>query len=84
MITKYTVSDIPHILYVINDAAVKYKGKIPDDCWHEPYMSEHELINEFKNGVHMFGYKDNGKLIGVMGVQEKKKCYVDKTCLYFN
>ena len=33
------------ILYVINDAAIKYKGIIPDNCWHEPYMSEQELID---------------------------------------
>jgi len=58
MITEYTENNISHILYVINDAAVKYKGEIPDDCWHEPYMSEQELIDEFNNGVQMFGYKN--------------------------
>jgi len=31
------------ILYIINDAAAKYKGIIPDDCWHEPYMPKTEL-----------------------------------------
>ena len=72
MITKYTKKDIPNILSVINDAALKYKGIIPDDCWHEPYMSEQELINEFNNSVHMFGYKSNDKLIGVMGIQKVK------------
>jgi len=72
MITEYTENNISHILYVINDAAVKYKGEIPDDCWHEPYMSEQELIDEFNNGVQMFGYKNNEKLIGVMGIQEIK------------
>ena len=72
MITQYTKNDIPNILSVINDAALKYKGIIPDDCWHEPYMSEQELINEFNNSVHMFGYKSNDKLIGVMGIQKVK------------
>ena len=72
MITKYTKKDIPNILSVINDAALKYKGIIPDDCWHEPYMLEQELINEFVNGVRMFGYKKYNKLIGVMGIQELK------------
>ena len=33
MITEYTISDISNILVVINDAALKYKGIIPDDCW---------------------------------------------------
>ena len=72
MITECTQNDLSQILYVINDAAVKYKGVIPEYCWHEPYMSELELINEFKNNVHMFGYKNNEKLLGVMGIQDKK------------
>jgi len=72
MITQYTKNDIPNILSVINDAALRYKGIIPDDCWHEPYMSEQDLINEFNDDVHMFGYKSNDKLIGVMGIQKVK------------
>ena len=72
MITEYTKNDVSNILYVINDAALKYKGVIPNDCWHEPYMSEQELINEFTDGVHIFGYNRNNKLIGVMGIQKLK------------
>ena len=70
MITEYTKKDSSNIINVINDAALKYKGIIPDDCWHEPYMSEQELINEFDNGVRMFGYVKNNILVGVMGIQE--------------
>ena len=73
MITEYTNKDISNILYVINDAAIKYKGVIPGYCWHEPYMSEQELIIEFNNRVHMFGYRSNDKLIGVMGIQKLKE-----------
>ena len=65
-------SDSSKILYVINDAAIKYKGIIPDNCWHEPYMSEQELIDEISDGVCMFGYHHNNKLIGVIGIQEVK------------
>ena len=72
MIIENTIKDLSSILYVINDAAIKYKGIIPDDCWHEPYMLEEELVNEFDNGVRMFGYNKNNKLIGVMGIQELK------------
>ena len=72
MITEYTKSDISNILHVINDAALKYKGIIPNDCWHVPYMSEQELIIEFTNGVRMFGYSKNNKLVGVMGIQKLK------------
>jgi len=70
MITEYTKKNISNILYVINDAAIKYKGIIPNECWHEPYMSEQKLINEFNDDVHMFGYLRNNKLIGVMGIQK--------------
>ena len=72
MINEYTKSDSSEILYVINDAAIKYKNIIPDDCWHEPYMSERELVDEFKDGVRMFGYIHDDKLIGVIGFQEIK------------
>ena len=72
MITELSKNDSSKILYVVNDAAIKYKNNIPDDCWHEPYMPEEELLNEFENGVRMFGYFDNNELIGVIGVQEIK------------
>ena len=72
MISEYTKSDTSKILYIINDAATRYKGIIPDNCWHDPYMSEQELVNEFKNGVRMFGYLNNNELIGVIGFQEIK------------
>ena len=72
MIAECTKKNIPNILYVINDASLKYKGIIPNDCWHEPYMTKQKLINEFANGVRMFGYNKNNTLVGVMGIQELK------------
>ena len=72
MISEYTKEDVSNILYVINNAALKYKGVIPEDCWHEPYMSEQELLNEFDSGVRMFGYEKDSVLVGVMGIQELK------------
>ena len=72
MISEYKKSDISKILHVINDASLKYKGVIPDNCWHEPYMSEQELIDEFNNQVRMFGYNHNNKLTGVIGIQKVK------------
>ncbi len=73
MIIENTIKDLSSILYVVNDAAIKYSGVIPDDCWHEPYMLEKELVNEFDNGVRMFGCNKNNKLVGVMGIQELKE-----------
>jgi len=72
MINEYTKSDTSKILHIINDASLRYKGIIPDNCWHEPYMSEQELIDEFSDGVCMYGYHHNNKLIGVIGIQEIK------------
>ena len=72
MISKYKKTDASKILQIINEASLKYKGVIPDNCWNEPYMSEQELIGEFNDGVRMYGYHHNNILIGVIGVQEVK------------
>ena len=72
MIAEYTRCDTSRILHVVNDASLKYKSIIPDNCWHEPYMSKQELIDDFSNGVRMFGYILNKKLIGVIGIQRVK------------
>ena len=70
MIAEYTKKELSSILFVINNAAKKYKGVIPDYCWSDPYMSEQELVNEFSAGVRMYGYNQNNKLVGVMGIQK--------------
>ena len=72
MIDEYKKADTSKILYIINNASLRYKGIIPDDCWNEPYMSEQELIEEFSDGVRVFGYHHNNKLTGVIGVQKVK------------
>ena len=72
MISEYKKTDTSKILNIINDASLRYKGVIPDDCWHQPYMSEQKLINEFCDGVRMYGYHQNNTLIGVVGIQEVK------------
>jgi len=72
MINEYTRSDTFKILHVINDASLRYKGIIPDNCWHIPYMSRQELNDEFSDGVRMYGYHYNNKLIAVIGIQEVK------------
>jgi GNAT superfamily N-acetyltransferase len=57
------------ILAVVNNAAEAYRGVIPDDCWHEPYMDSRELDGEIADGVAFWGYEADGVLIGVMGIQ---------------
>jgi len=76
MISEYKKTDSSKILYIINDASLKYKDVIPDDCWNEPYMSEQELINEFNDGVRMYGYHYNNTLIGVIGAQKVKDVFL--------
>ena len=72
MISEYKKTDTSKILNIVNDASIKYKGVIPDDCWKEPCMSEQELIDEFSDGVRIYGYNHNNELIGVIGIQEVK------------
>lgn len=72
MIRKLMPSDFNSILRVINDAAVAYKGIIPNDRWKEPYMSAEELREEIKSGISFFGWIKDGSIIGVMGNQSVK------------
>ena len=60
------------ILEIVNAAAEVYRGVIPDDCWHEPYMSARELDAEIAAGVRFWAYElDAAAALGVMGVQPK-------------
>jgi GNAT superfamily N-acetyltransferase len=71
MIRKCMDSDFEVTLEIINDAAQSYKGVIPVDCWHEPYMSREELKHEIEDQVCFWGFEEEDTLIGVMGVQDK-------------
>ena len=73
MITKTRTSDFKQIYEIINDAASAYKGIIPEDGWHEPYMSELELQNQIDRGVEFWCYSDNDEILGVMGIQDKSE-----------
>lgn len=69
MIRPYQADDFAAVHHIINEAAEAYKGVIPDDRWHEPYMSEAELQHEIDAGVAFVVYVENGTLAGAMGVQ---------------
>ncbi|HUQ25668.1 MAG TPA: GNAT family N-acetyltransferase [Burkholderiales bacterium] len=56
---------------IINDGAQAYKGIIPADRWHEPYMPLEELEGQIADGIVFSGCESEGKLIGVMGIQDK-------------
>jgi GNAT superfamily N-acetyltransferase len=57
------------ILTIVNAAASAYRGVIPADRWHEPYMSADELDGEIEAGVAFSGYEADGELLGIMGIQ---------------
>jgi GNAT superfamily N-acetyltransferase len=61
--------EVSEIGAIINDAAVAYRGVIPADVWHEPYMSADALARECADGVTFSGFYDDDVLSGVMGLQ---------------
>ena len=71
MIVQGTKDDFTQIYEIINDAASAYKGIIPKDRWHEPYMSKTELQDQIDDGVMFWCYVENDTIIGVMGLQDK-------------
>lgn len=64
--------DIAKILAVINAAAEKYKGEVPADCLHSPYMSEAELRADIAAGIRFRVIGDGEHLIAALGRQVVK------------
>lgn len=53
----------------MNAAAEAYRGVIPADRWHDPYMPADELEREIEDGVAFWGSEVDGALLGIMGIQ---------------
>jgi N-acetylglutamate synthase-like GNAT family acetyltransferase len=70
-IRKSEEADLAAMLAIINDAARAYRGVIPPDRWHEPYMPRDELEGEMAGGVAFWVAEQEGRLLGVMGIQDK-------------
>jgi N-acetylglutamate synthase-like GNAT family acetyltransferase len=70
LIRQCTENDFDAIFEIINDAATAYKGVIPADRWHEPYMAKEHLQREISAGVSFWGYEEQGQLVGIMGIQD--------------
>src|SRR6266540_3391022 len=64
------------ILAIVNAAAEAYRGVIPADRWHEPYMPLHELDSEIAAGVEFWGHEADGALVGIMGIQRVRDVYL--------
>ena len=71
MIRKCQPDDIDRIYFIINEAARAYKGFIPADCYHQPYMPMDELKEEMKR-MTFSGWEVNEELVGVMGFEPIK------------
>jgi GNAT superfamily N-acetyltransferase len=71
MIRPCTGADLDRMYDIINDSARAYQGQIPEDCYHQPYMSRDALRGEIEDGVVFYGYEEEGRLVAVMGVQDK-------------
>ena len=87
MIRPCTQADFDAILAIVNDAAEAYRGVIPTDRWHDPYMSVEELREELADGVAFWGLPDDaGQLVGIMGIQDRgevtlvRHAYVRTSC----
>jgi N-acetylglutamate synthase-like GNAT family acetyltransferase len=71
MIRPALAADRAAMLAIVNDAARAYRGVIPADRWHEPYMSADELASEIADGVDFRVAEVDGRLAGVMGIQDR-------------
>lgn len=70
-IRRIEVRDLDAALAIINQAAQAYRGVIPADRWHEPYMPREELQSEIADGVMFWVAEEDGRLSAVMGIQDK-------------
>ena len=71
LIRNSTEADLPAMLAIINDAAQAYRGVIPADRWHEPYMPRDEMVKEIAAGVVFWLAEQGGELVGLIGLQDK-------------
>ncbi len=68
MIRKCNREDKERIYYIVNKAAKKYEGVIPEDRYHQPYMPMDELEAEMER-MEFVGWEEDSKLIGIMGLE---------------
>ena len=73
MIVKSEPTDFEEIYAIINDGASAYRGIIPADRWHDPYMTAAELNGQIDDGVQFWIYRQDDAVLGVMGIQYKQK-----------
>jgi N-acetylglutamate synthase-like GNAT family acetyltransferase len=73
LIRKGRDADSVAMLAIVNAAAQAYRGVIPADRWREPYMPPDELEKEIEDGVTFWVAEEDGRLLGIMGIQDKEE-----------
>jgi hypothetical protein len=58
MIRPCTDRDFEAIHAIVNDAAMAYKGVIPADRWHEPYMTRADLPAAMDGMLEFLGTRE--------------------------
>jgi N-acetylglutamate synthase-like GNAT family acetyltransferase len=71
LIRQFRDSDVPAMVAIVNAAAQAYRGVIPPDRWHEPYMPAAEMENEIAAGVVFWVAEACEQVLGIMGMQDK-------------
>ncbi|MDQ5849787.1 MAG: GNAT family N-acetyltransferase [Pseudomonadota bacterium] len=71
LIREIREADLAAAVAIVNEAAQAYRDVIPADRWHEPYMPRDELRKEIADGVVFWVAEEDGRLLGVMGIQDK-------------
>src|SRR5438105_11754017 len=64
VIRPSTAADFPAMVSIVNDAAQAYRGVIPADRWHDPYMPADELASEIAAGVTFWVAEQGGHVAG--------------------
>lgn len=70
-IREFRDADLAAMLAIVNDAAQAYRGVIPADRWRDPYMPRDELAREIADGIRFWIAEEDGRLLGMMGIQDK-------------
>ncbi|HUQ27174.1 MAG TPA: GNAT family N-acetyltransferase [Usitatibacter sp.] len=71
MIRKSRDTDVPVMVEIVNAAAQAYRGAIPADRWHDPYMPRAEMEKEISDGVAFWVAEEGGRIVAIMGIQDK-------------
>jgi GNAT superfamily N-acetyltransferase len=71
LVRKSVEADSAAMLAIVNAAAQAYREVIPADRWREPYMPSEELEKEIADGVIFWVAEVDGRLLAVMGIQDK-------------